>query len=509
LGEELTRRVFLRAAGAGAAWVAMAGALGCDLIGGRQDRVGASSPRPGETSVRGLSTPSPGPTRIFRSRPDLNPPAISVDRPAGGVAPGYVFVAPKKGPGQDGPMILDDGGQPVWFRPLHNGEQDAMDFKAQRYKGEPVITWWEGKHGAYGWGEYLIFDEAYREVARVRAGNGLYGDHHEFLITEEDTALITIYDEIPYDLSPFGGPVDGTLAEGVVQEIDIETGKVLLEWRSLDHVPTDESYGDLPKDPTNAYDYFHINSVAVDDDGNLLVSARKTFAVYKIDRRTGEVIWRLGGKNSDFEMGEGTKTLYQHDARRHPDGTLTLFDNGGVYVSEQSRVIKIQTDTGGMSATLTREYTHPDGVLAATQGNAQTLPNGNLFVGWGSEPVFSEFAEDGRLLFSARFPTDAESYRAFRHPWTGRPDALPALAAAPAPDGGVTLYASWNGATEVETWEVLAGPALDSLEPAGSVPRTGFETAIAVSTGAALVGVRALNGAGDILGTSRAVNIRA
>ncbi|CAA9514499.1 MAG: hypothetical protein AVDCRST_MAG12-3405 [uncultured Rubrobacteraceae bacterium] len=508
LGAELTRGGFLRAAGAGAAWVALAGTLGCDPA--RQpDSAGAAPLRPGETTVRGLHTASPGPTRVFGSRPDLNPPSIAVDRPAGGTAPGYVFVAPKKGPGQDGPMIVDNAGQPVWFRPLNNGAQDAMDFKAQRYRGRPVITWWEGEHGAYGWGEYVLLDENYREVARVRAGNGLYGDHHEFLITEEDTALVTIYDEIPYDLSPYGGPADGTLAEGVVQEIDIETGEVLLEWRSLDHVPVEETHGGLPDNPTNAYDYFHINSVAVDDDGDLLVSARVTFAVYKIDRRTGEVIWRLGGKNSDFEMGEGTETLYQHDARRHPDGTITLFDNGGIFVSEQSRVIKIQADTDEMSATLAREYTHPEGVLAATQGNAQTLPNGNLFVGWGSEPVFSEFSADGELLFSARFPTEAESYRAFRHPWTGRPDTIPDLAAAPGPDGGVTLYASWNGATEVETWEVLAGPSLDGLEPAGSVPRSGFETAIAVRTGAALLAVRALDGSGQGLGTSRAVNIQA
>ena len=415
------------------AWVALAGAAGCDPA-EREDRVGASPMRPGESSVRGLPPARTAPpARVFRSRPDLTPPAVAVDTPAGGVAPGYVFVAPKKGPGQDGPMILDDDGEPVWFRPVRGEGRDAMDFKAQRYGGEPVLTWWEGVHLAYGQGEYVIFDAEYREVARVRAGNGLAGDHHEFLITERDTALITVYVERPHDLSPVGGPEDGVVAEGVVQEIDIASGEVLFEWRSLEHVPVEESHSDLPDDPANAYDYFHINSVDVDDDGNLLVSARRTFAVYKIDRGSGEVIWRLGGKRSDFEMGEGTETLYQHDARRQPDGSITLFDNGGMYVSEESRVAKIQADTGGMSATLVREYTHPDGVLSPTQGNAQTLSNGNVFVGWGSEPVFSEFAEDGDLLFSARLPAEVESYRAFRHPWIGRPDTLPALAAALAP----------------------------------------------------------------------------
>ena len=504
---EISRRGFLRAAGAGAAWVALAGVVGCEPE-GREDRAGASPLEPGESSVRGLPPARPGPARTFRSRPDLIPPTVSVGRPAEGAAPGYVFVAPKKGPGQDGPMILDNNGDPVWFRPVRSAARDAMDFKAQRYRGEPVLTWWEGTHLAYGRGEYVVFDTAYREVARVRAGNGLDGDHHEFLITERDTALITAYVELPHDLSPVGGPEDGRVAEGVVQEIDIETGEVLFEWRSLDHVPVEESHGDLPDDPSGAYDYFHINSVDVDGDGNLLVSARRTFTVYKIDRESGEVIWRLGGKRSDFEMVEGTETLYQHDARSHPDGTITLFDNGGMYVSEESRVVEVQVDEEEMTAALAREYTHPDGVLAPTQGNAQVLPDGNVFVGWGSEPVFSEFAEDGELLFSARLPAEVESYRAFRLPWTGRPDTLPALAATPAPEGGVTLHASWNGATEVRTWEVLAGPTVGALEPVGTVPRTGFETAIAVRTGDTLLGVRALDGQGGALGTSRIVNIR-
>ena len=506
-GTRVTRRGFLRAAGAGAAWVALAGTLGCDPD-GREDRAAASPLKPGEASVRVVPPAPQGPVRVYRSRPDLMPPNVVVDTPAEETAPGYVFIAPKKGLGQDGAMILDDGGNPVWFHPLQSEEQDTMDFKVQRYRGEPVLTWWTGVHGAYGQGEYIVCDGGYQEIARFGAGNDLNGDHHELIITERDTALITIYKEVPWDLSPYG--VSGTreVAEGIVQEIDIETGEVLFQWRSLDHVPIEESHGEIPEDPTTPFDYFHINSIDVDDDDNLLVSARRTFAVYKIDRETGEVIWRLGGKKSDFTMGEGTETLYQHDARRQPDGTITLFDNGGVYVSEESRVVSIQVDTETMTTTLAREFTHPDGVLSVTQGNAQRLPNGNLFVGWGSEPVFSEFSGEGEILFSARLPADVESYRAFRHPWTGRPEGIPALAATPARDGGVTLYTSWNGATEVESWEILAGPAVDGLEPVGAVPRTGFETAISVRSGDALLAVRALDGSGQPLGTSRAVNIQ-
>jgi Arylsulfotransferase (ASST) len=153
-----------------------------------------------------------------------------------------------------------------------------------------------------------------------------------------------------------------------------------------------------------------------------------------------------------------------------------------------------------------REYTHHDKLLAATQGNVQVLPNGNVFVGWGSKPFFSEFSRDGELLFDARFPPEVESYRAFRFPWSGYPSDDPALAAESGSGDELTLYASWNGATEVAGWQVLAGPAPERLEPVGSAaPREGFETAITVRTVEPYVGVQARDGSGRVLGTSRAV----
>jgi len=449
----------------------------------------------------------------FRSRPDLKPPGIRVITPPRDVAPGYVFCAPKNGPeeagpGQDGCLILDNRGQPVWFRPLQREDWDVMDFKLQQYRGEPVLAWWEGPHTGHGQGEFVIADESYREVARVRAGNGYKADHHEFQITPQGTALFDIYGRVPVDLSPYGGPQDGAALEGIVQEVDVETGEVLFEWHSLEHVGIDESYSTLVEELESAYDYFHINSIDVDHDGNLIVSARRTSAVYKIDRQTGEVIWRLGGKNSDFEMGPGTRTDWQHHARRRPDGTITIFDNGGVSKDEQLRGIVVELDEEAMTATLVREYTHPNKVLAATQGSMQVLPNGNVFVGWGSEPVLSEFGPGGELLFDANFPVEGESYRAFRFPWSGRPQDEPAVAVEAGPgEEEVTLYASWNGATEVAEWEVLAGSDAEGLEPVGSAPRRGFETVITVKTGEAYVGVRAKDASGKTLGTARAVEL--
>ncbi len=441
----------------------------------------------------------------FRTRPDLGPPAVEVSTRARGTAPGYVFIAPKVGVGQDGPMILDDLGRPVWF----SRGRYARDFKVQRYRGEPVLTWWEGKVvQGHGVGEYLIFDNSYREISRVQAGNGYRGDLHEFLITPQDTALLTIYASVPMNLSRVGGPEDGAVWDGVAQELDIETGEVLFEWHSLDHVDLQEAYYAPAKDISSPFDYFHINSIDVDQDENLLISCRNTSTVYKVERGTGEIVWRLGGKRSDFEMGEGTPFFYQHDARRQSDGTITIFDNGAApKVHDLSRGIALELDTERMRATLVREYTHPDELLATSQGNMQVLPNGNVFIGWGSEPFFSEFSSDGEPLFDARFFSDTkESYRAFRFPWSGHPSENPAIAAASGPDDEeVMLYASWNGATEVATWQVLAGPGPERLRPVGSVLREGFETAIIARTDEPYVGVRAKDRSGRVLGASEAV----
>jgi Arylsulfotransferase (ASST) len=317
--------------------VALAGTAGCGPV--ERARARASSAAPGQAWN-------------FRSRPDLHPPVITVRAQARDTAPGYVFVAPKNGPDEDGPgqdgcMILDNEGQPVWLHLLADESLDVMDFKMQTYKGEPVLTWWVGHHTGYGQGEYVILDRAYREVKRFGAGNGYQGDHHEFLITSEGTALITIYNKVPMDTSSMGGSADGNVLDGIAQEIDIETGEVLFEWHSLKHVGLDESYSSKP------YDYFHINSVDVYDDEHVLISSRNTWTLYKVSRKTGEVVWRFGGKKSDFEMGERTRTAYQHDARWHGDGTITVFDNGGgPWVHEQSRAIRVELDEDAMKASL-------------------------------------------------------------------------------------------------------------------------------------------------------------
>ena len=503
--------------GAGAACLAVAGSAGLALL----ERVTRVSPLhtpradPLRTSKVWLlpdaSPANPEGPWTFSSRLDLSPPAVEVRREAHDrTAPGYVFVAPQEGDtGQGGSLIVDDGGQVAWFRPLQDTSGRVMNFGMQTYRGEPVLTWGETP------GVYVIFDSSYREIARFGAANGRNGDHHEFLISPQDTALITIYNAVPMDLSSIGGIKDGLAVQGIVQELDIATGKLLFEWRSLDHVGLDESYGKPGEDlGYPGIDYFHINSIDVDHDDNLLISARKTSAVYKIDRNTGEVIWRLGGKKSDFEMGEGTRFAFQHDARRLRDGTISIFDNGDTIFHnglpkavEESRVIILDPDERKMRASLVREYTHPEGQYADAAGNAQVLPNGNVFVGWGRALAISEFSRDGELLFDARLPPGNRSYRAFRFPWRGYPTDRPAVAAERASEEEVRLYASWNGATEVESWEVLTGSRPDRLEPLGSVTRDGFETAILARSAEPYVAVRARDRTGRILGTSESIEL--
>jgi hypothetical protein len=417
-----------------------------------------------------------------------------------------VFVAPKKDVEQAGPLILDDRGQVVWFEPL--ATHGVTDFRVQTYRGEPVLTWWQGQSDqGIGNGHYVIMDRHYRQVATVEAGNGLHGDIHEFLITPQDTALITVYREVPYDLSPWGGEKEGTLNEGVVQEIEIATGRVLFEWHSADHVAPSASYEALPKDTTTAWDYFHVNSIEPDGSGRLLVSARHTHAVYEIRKRDGRVLWRLGGKKGDFALGPGTRFAWQHDARRLPDGTIMLFDNAAADPGRaRSKVLVLRVDEQRRTATLVRSYVHSPPLLSTSQGNAQPLPDGHVFVGWGAKPYATEFDRGGATVFDLRFGVGrVDSYRAFRFTWTGLPTTRPALALRPDGDE-TTVYASWNGATEVASWRILAGSDAAHLSPVARVAKAGFETHVAVSSAAATFVVEALAADGGVLRRSAPVD---
>jgi hypothetical protein len=436
----------------------------------------------------------------FYSRPDLRPTAVTVLR-RGAPNLGYLFVAPQYGAYQNGPMLLDTTGNPVWFDRLPRNTL-ATDFREQKLWGQSVLTWWQGSvNNGSGRGVDVIMDHHYRQIATVRAGNGLQGaDLHEFLVTPQGQAYIT-------SVSPVHWPgVNKPVMDSVIQEIDIKTGLVLFEWHALDHISLSESYKSA-KTGGYVYDPFHINSIALDRDGNLVVSLRNTWAAYKIDRRSGNVIWRLGGKRSNFKMGPGTAIAFQHDLVIQPDGTFTIFDNGAgpPRVHRQSRVIRIAVDTHNMRVSLRAQYRHVPPLSSLWEGSAQLLKGGEVLTGWGQAPYVSEFNARGRIDFDIRFNTGIDSYRAYRFPWSGQPDTPPAVAVRRARGGGTTVYASWNGATAVRGWRVLAGPNATRLSGAGTFAKRGFETAMAISGAQRFYAVAALDSAGHVLARSRAV----
>jgi len=416
----------------------------------------------------------------YPTRPAWKLPALTVDRYADALAPGYVFAAPFGSPASQGPLILDDDGEPVWFLPL--ATEQAYNFRVQRYQGRPVLTWYESYgNNLYG-GSCVLYDAEYREVKRVHGGHGYACDLHEFLITSRDTALVAVANDVKYDLTSIGGAANSTVTEGIVQELDIRTGKVLFEWHSLDHVAPDESFR-TGVTPAGNVDYFHLNSIGVAPDGNLIVSARHTSAVYKLDRKSGAILWRLGGKRSDFALGAGAAFAFQHDARTHDDGTLTLFDNGatdtdpGDVVEQASRPLRLSLDEKALTATLDHVFTPPTPRLATEMGNLQVLPDGTVFVGWGSAGGYTEFAPDGSVRLDVQFTDGTKSYRCLRFPWTALPSSSPTVAVEHT-GTELAVHASWNGATDVVFWQVRTGTSAKRLVARGTVPRSGFETVL-------------------------------
>jgi len=432
----------------------------------------------------------------FVSEPSLKPPSLSVgtlDDPAAG----YIFFSTLTGPGQRGPMMVDDHGNVVWFR---RTSELAINVRPQTFRKQRVLTWWQGtidEQLGFGKGVGLIVDSNYQTVASVHAGNGYAVDVHEFLLTPAGTALVTIYDPKTVDLTPVGGPSAHTTLDSILQEIDVETGKVLLEWHALDHVPLTDSYSPL-LDP---YDFFHINSIDVAPDGDLLVSARNTSCIYKLDRKTGDVVWRLGGRSSDFAIGPGVSFMYQHDARAQADGTITMFDDGTGDLTHPSRGLRIAVDEQAMTTSLVAEFPHPSPPAAATAlGNMQVLPGGGALVCFGTEPYITEFGPGGEVRLDATFPGGGHVYRAYRAAWAGEPSLRPALAVK-----GRAAYASWNGSTKTAWWRIDAGLARDRLHPVATVRKSGFETAVPLHGPHAFVRATALDAEKKPLASSRAV----
>jgi len=351
------------------------------------------------------------------------PPPLTVLRH--GASEGDIFITPQSGRYANGPEILTNAGQSVWFHAVPSGEF-AADFRTQTFHGQPVLTWFQGQ-GLDG--TDFIYNDRYQKIAEVKAGNGYFTDFHEFLITPWNTALILADTVGTANLSSIGGPADQQTFDGIVEEIDIPTGKVLFQWNSADHVPYSDSHNPRPATATKPWDWFHINAVHLDTDGNLLINSRYTWTTYKVNRRTGKTIWKLGGKQSTFKLTAAPGQVldsaheifaFQHDPEAIGDDEYTFFDDesdGATNELGHSRVVTVVLDLVGDVATLAKSIDQPEGRLATALGNAQTTPDGDLFIDWGTVPDIAEFAAAGNMIFDARLPTGVNTYRAYLLPW--------------------------------------------------------------------------------------------
>ncbi|HEY5274408.1 MAG TPA: arylsulfotransferase family protein [Acidimicrobiales bacterium] len=440
----------------------------------------------------------------FSSAPTLDPPALTVTQ-GSGLGSTDLLLTPKGSVGNAGPEIADSTGSPIWFDPLH--DLRAFDLNEQRLGRQPVLTWWQGVVvAAHGVGTDIVMNDSYKIVARISGGNGFRPDLHEFQLEPNDVAYVTSYQAVKWDMTSDGGVADGTVWDGVVQEIDVRTGLVMYEWHSLDHVGVSNSDVEASPSAGSILNYFHINSIQLLDNGDLLVSARNTSAVYEVSPRDGgSVQWELGGKASTFTMEPGSSFWYQHDAREVAPGIITLFDDEAAPAhAAESRALELRISSKDHTATVIRALQPPSQLLGVALGNTQELPDGDVFVSWGTTPIATQYSASGQVVFDETLPKGDDTYREYRDPWSATPTSRPSAALQRSPEG-VDGEVSWNGATTVSQWRVLSGSTPGALVDAKSVVRTGFQTSFSLPASARFVAVEATGAEGQVLGTSATV----
>lgn len=505
---QLSRRRFLHGASlVGVGALATAGFSRTGVVPGLSPRTAAAASSPPTTTASPASPSTTQPPDHTFVTTQLTTPHVTSWSTAA-TATGLLFTGPMAH-GSNG-LIMNNAGEPVWIEPTGAG---VMDLRVQTFEGQPVLTFWTGQGiGGHGLGKGVLIDASYRQIAEVTTGNGMQADLHEFTLTSAGTALLISYPTIQHDLTSVGGSATGYMYSCHVQEVDVRTGEVLLDWSALDHIPLTDSYL-RPDDPSTGdgfagdgstaekgYDPHHINSVDVAGADGLLISSRHTHKLYLVDRKTGAVRWRMGGKQSDFTLGPNATFAWQHDARWQPNGLISMFDNH--YDSGStgtSRGLVLTVDEQARTSVVKQEFTDA-GQRGNAMGSVQFLDNGHVLVGWGTDPAATEFTADGTAIYEAtRIGTG--SYRAYRSVWVGKPNTVPLVAGVPGNGSSTQVYASWNGATEVAEWRFLTGASADSLAEAGTFPKRGFETSTAIAA-APYLAVHALDKNGTELGTS-------
>lgn len=474
----------------------------------------------------------------FVTEPKLHPMKVTINTKKQGIAPGLLFVAPYAFSadatyGQSGALIMDNDGNPVWFRPLKSPNLMNTDFRVQTLYGKSVLTFWQGTLAtppAYtnvpaGSSEpnscYYILDSSYRTVATVTAHNGFTSDIHEFLLTPNNTALLLSTKAVPMDLTPYGGPQNGYVQDFAIQEIDVQTNQLLFFWSALDHIPLTDSFepASSASSSNNIWDAYHLNAIGITDTSDdILVSGRNTWTIYRINKPTKNFVWQLGGVHSDFVIDSDAQFSWQHDARFLPNNVISMFDDnccqGSVTPGTPSRGLVLQLDLGSMTASLKTTYYHDPVLRVSSQGNVQSLDNGNKFIGWGQSQYYSEFKNAGNtiadpsvnMVYDAKMPGSNYTYRAYRNTWVGTPYYPPRISAV-SKRRNLTVYASWNGSTETTSWQVLAGKCPHTLKVVTAAFKTGFETAIAVATCGPYFKINALNAQGQVIGSSEVIKV--
>lgn len=484
-----------------------------------------------------ITNNSSPPVWNFVSAPALHPMKVTINVNQPGTAPGLIFVTPYAfygAPmmGQTGALMMDQAGNPVWFRPRDSRYEQNTDFRAQSYEGKPVLTMWQGTASGtqsfrpnlpIGTPEpgacFLIINQDYQVIQKITARNGFTADMHEFTITRRNTALFTAVRQTPADLTPYGGPQYGYFNDYSIQEVDLATGRLLFYWNALAHLDPADSM--IPAFSAvlfhNIWDCCHVNSVEEGPDNTLLISMRNMCAIYHVDKKTGNIIWQLGGRKSDFSLGRNAAFSWQHDARHRPGNRISLFDDACCASplsppQGPARGLILRLDFRNWTANVDRTYYHHRNIMVPSQGNLQTLPNGNQFVGWGQAPHVSEFANAGNtvndpslnFLYDMQFPHHNMSYRAFKNEWVGYPPYPPSLAVKRSSEDEAVVFASWNGSTETVAWQVLAGPKPDRLlMVVNGAPRTGFETDLHVDSVGPYFQLCALDSSGGVIGKSQ------
>jgi Arylsulfotransferase (ASST) len=455
----------------------------------------------------------------FHSAPRLHPPKLTASTRAGKLAPGYLILTNfrdlgPQGPmvGQSGPMIVDNRLQPVWFAPVPINNL-AMNLTVQTYNGQPALSWWQGvisPHGATISGKDVVVGPDYRTIATLKGSGGWVISPHEMVISGHN-AWVTAYKQVPMDLTAEHGSAHGILLDSAIQEYDLQTGALLYTWDASGHIPPAQS--ETTPGPANfPWDAYHVNSIQLLSDGTLLVAMRNTSAVYLIDPTTGAIRWTLGGLASNFTFGPHAAFSFEHDARLSVDGqTLTVFDDeccgmkGTMFVAQNgpARGLVLRLDMSAHTATLVAQFERGKKFVVSFLGSMQQLPGGRALVGWGSRPYFTEFGATGKVLLDAVFPSPDVSYRAGVANWVGTPAAPPSGAVRTVSRKSV-VYASWDGATLVARWRVLAGNSSRHLAAVASVRKHGFETSITLRKRYKRYKVQALDSKGHLLGTSPA-----